>query len=536
MDPLIHSNANRDYQSVETSALAPLPVGEQAKEQILNTLDNRKFSTYHVKAILVSGVGFFTDAYDLFIINMVVPMIGYAYYNGHMSVLDQTLLKGSAVIGTFIGQILFGILGDVFGRKKVYGISLLLMIIGALSSCVSASTVRGVGVVGFVCFWRLTLGVGIGGDYPLSAVITSEYASKHSRGRMIAAVFSFQGFGNLFAAIVSLVVLLCFKGAIRADPLNVDYVWRICLGLGIVPAVITVYFRAQLPETPRFVMDVERNVAQASIDVRAVTGSAGGAAVHEDQQQQQQQNNEPQQGGPPKPSWSDFRAHFGKWENFKVIFGTASCWFLLDIAFYGLNLNQSIILDKIGWGAKDTSDVYDHLFALAVGNAIVNILGNVPGYWFTVAFVDKMGRRKIQFMGFAILTIVFVILASGYQQIRDNSVWLFIALYCIAQFFFNFGPNATTFIVPGEVFPTRYRSTGHGISAASGKLGAIIASYGFGPIADMKNGVRNLIAALAVVMLLGFLCTILIPETKGASLEELNGEKPIDSRRRRDDA
>lgn len=55
----------------------------------------------------------------------------------------------------------------------------------------------------------------------------------------------------------------------------------------------------------------------------------------------------------------------------------------------------------------------------------------------------------------------------------------FVFLYCLADFFQNCGPNSTTFIIPGEVFPTRYRSTAHGISAASGKLGAIIAQVGF---------------------------------------------------------
>lgn len=60
----------------------------------------------------------------------------------------------------------------------------------------------------------------------------------------------------------------------------------------------------------------------------------------------------------------------------------------------------------------------------------------------------------------------------------------FVALYCIADFFQNFGPNVTTFVIPGEVFPTRYRSTAHGISAASGKLGAVIAQVGF---ARLKN-------------------------------------------------
>lgn len=61
----------------------------------------------------------------------------------------------------------------------------------------------------------------------------------------------------------------------------------------------------------------------------------------------------------------------------------------------------------------------------------------------------------------------------------------FVFLYCLANFFQNFGPNTTTFIVPGEAFPTRYRSTAHGISAASGKLGAIIAQVGFARLKDI---------------------------------------------------
>lgn len=61
----------------------------------------------------------------------------------------------------------------------------------------------------------------------------------------------------------------------------------------------------------------------------------------------------------------------------------------------------------------------------------------------------------------------------------------FVFLYCLANFFQNFGPNTTTFVIPGEVFPTRYRSTAHGISAASGKLGAIVAQVGFARMKDI---------------------------------------------------
>jgi PHS family inorganic phosphate transporter-like MFS transporter len=75
-------------------------------------------------------------------------------------------------------------------------------------------------------------------------------------------------------------------------------------------------------------------------------------------------------------------------------------------------------------------------------------------------------------MGFIVLTILFCIIGFGYHKISTGGLF---ALICLSNFFQNFGPNTTTFIVPGEVFPTRYRSTGHGISAASGKVGAIVA-------------------------------------------------------------
>jgi PHS family inorganic phosphate transporter-like MFS transporter len=61
----------------------------------------------------------------------------------------------------------------------------------------------------------------------------------------------------------------------------------------------------------------------------------------------------------------------------------------------------------------------------------------------------------------------------------------FVFLYCLANFFQNFGPNTTTFVIPGEAFPTRYRSTGHGISAASGKLGAVISQVGFASLVNI---------------------------------------------------
>ena len=73
----------------------------------------------------------------------------------------------------------------------------------------------------------------------------------------------------------------------------------------------------------------------------------------------------------------------------------------------------------------------------------------------------------------------------GYHAILNHSQDAFVFLYCLANFFQNFGPNTTTFVIPGEAFPTRYRSTAHGISAASGKLGAVVAQVGFARLKDI---------------------------------------------------
>lgn len=154
----------------------------------------------------------------------------------------------------------------------------------------------------------------------------------------------------------------------------------------------------------------------------------------------------------------DFISHFGKWKNFKVLFGCASTWFCLDIAFYGLQLNQSDVLYSMGYVPVNAT-VYEKVYNNAAGNALISIMGTVPGYWFTVLLIEKMGRIRIQYMGFIILTVVFVVLSAAYWPIKEQSIGLFIFIYCIALFFFNFGPNTTTFIIPGEVFPTRYRST-----------------------------------------------------------------------------
>jgi len=351
----------------------------------------------------------------------------------------------------------------------------------------------------------------------------------------MGAVFAMQGFGQFGAALVALIATVGFKHRIgrlqkvaTCDFLcrqGVDRVWRIVIGFGAVPACIALYYRLTIPETPRYTFDIGRDIEQGTADSEAFLNSLAHGDVDEIRRLETRIASAAQLDTP-KASWADFWSHYSHWRHFKILLGTAGSWFLLDVAFYGLGLNNSIILTSIGYSKSDY--VYDTLYNNAVGNLILICAGAIPGYWVTVFTVDSIGRKPIQLMGFTLLAILFFAIGFGFKKLKSHTHNGLLALYVLCQFFFNFGPNATTFIVPGECFPTRYRSTSHGISAASGKIGAILAQVLIGPLrtrgatkTDASPWLNNVMLIFAGFMTAGIFTTLLIPETKRRTLEQL---------------
>lgn len=501
---------------------------DNRRRAALAEVDNARFSWFHAKVCIVAGVGFFTDAYDIFAINIASTMLAYVYYSGSSLPTEADLgVKVATPVGTLVGQLVFGWLADVLGRKKMYGIELLVIITGTFAQALSGNA-PAVNIIGVLVVWRFIMGIGVGGDYPLSAVISSEFASTKIRGRMMTAVFAAQGWGNFSAALVAFIITAAFKDSILHSETTthihtIDKMWRLLIGLGAVPGVVALYFRLTIPETPRFTMDIERNLDQAATDIKAVLNG---------QKSRVDDDAFILRVDAPRATWADFRAHFGKLENFKVLFGTSYSWFALDIAFFGLGLNSSIILQAIGFGTPLTSGVrkvYDNLNNICIGNLILSAAGLIPGYYASFLVIDKWGRKPIQLMGFTMLTIIFSILGFAYNKLTasHSANKAFVFLYCLANFFQNFGPNVTTFVIPGEVFPTRYRSTAHGISAASGKLGAVVAQVGFSKLKDIggtNHFVKHILEIFALFMLTGIFSTLLLPETMGKTLEELSNE------------
>ncbi|PMD45618.1 MFS general substrate transporter [Hyaloscypha variabilis F] len=488
----------------------------------------------------ITGVGFFLDSYDLFIINLMSPIWAYEYWNGHYPPLLRGAVNAASNIGNIIGQLSFGFLGDAFGRKFVYGKELIICIIGtilviSLPNSIPTPTLK---MIWIFCF-RLLMGIGIGGDYPMSASIVSERSHLHTRGRLLAWIFSNQGWGTLTGSVATIIILSCFRKSIKEEGHynELDAVWRIQMGIALVPAFATLIPRLRMPEGRKYVesralntpaspvSNVHHERASTDPETNAIQNIPGLASTSDSTIPKPQKltdlpaiplNITDLEKLDPltsrKAKLNAFFVYFSEWRHLKTLIGTASCWFLLDVAFYGTNLNQSVLLADIGYSTGKTH--FDVLMRNAIGNLIIAVSGYVPGYFFTIFLVEKMGRKWIQIQGFLVCALMFAILAGGYTKLSTGGKF---ACFAIAQFFFNFGPNATTFIIPAEVYPSRVRGFAHGFSAAVGKLGAILSALLFNYLSGSTViGLANVLWIFFACNMLGALSTwFLIPETKG---------------------
>ncbi|CAF2140366.1 hypothetical protein BRARA_B02269 [Brassica rapa] len=510
--------------------------------RVLSALDAARIQWYHFKAIIVAGMGLFTDAYDLFCIAPVLKMISKIYYDNQP--VGTAVLSTSyaiALLGTALGQLIFGYLGDRVGRTRVYGLCLLIMVLSSFGCGFSVCTTRRSCVMASLGFFRFVLGLGIGGDYPLSATIMSEFANKKTRGAFIAAVFSMQGLGILMSSAVTMAVCKAFKNAGEGSleitraagietlaPAEADIAWRLILMIGALPAALTFYWRMLMPETARYTALVENNATQATKDMQRVMSVTMTPPIPEEDS-----SSETPQQQPSSSSYKLFSRRFLSLHG-RDLFAASANWFLVDVVFYTSNLLLAQIFNFSNKHPNSTN-VYDSAFEVAKVAAIVAACSTIPGYWFTVYFIDRVGRVKIQIMGFFIMALVYLAAGIPYSWYRSKHEKSndkgFMVLYGLIFFFSNFGPNTTTFIIPAELFPTRFRSTCHGISGAAGKLGAIVGIVGFlwatkhkhyeeDVFPDVKR-VRIAFLILGGVCIAGVLVTYFFTrETMGRSLED----------------
>ncbi|OAA79985.1 phosphate transporter [Akanthomyces lecanii RCEF 1005] len=525
---------NRGFLGADSSALPTQDL--QDRHQLRYELD---LNSWNFRIWGVAASGFLTDSYNLFSTNVILASIAFVYYpHGHE--WPGLLINLFTLLGSVIGQLTFGFLADYYGRTRLYGIELVLVIVSTIGVATSSHGYNDMSFLGLFIWWRFVMGVGIGAEYPLSAVITSEWASTQSRGTMLSSVFLMQPVGQALAQLVGLWVLLGFEDSKKLRDLRcgldtlheeecrraVDGIWRIVIGSGAIPALLAIIFRFFLFDCGLYSLEVRNKPEVAIINTQRVYGTPATSAFHPPNMHHQNSfplqntngNLHPEPSPRPMPvqfSREDLHNYFIRDRNWVYLLGTAATWFFLDVSFYGLSLDNKGTLSDMWattppvpinenlecwnsslpggtstvpawrtaglptWQTDAThpcNTIYDVLIEQTKQYLLTVSLASIAGSLCFIIFANRIPRRQWLTASFVILAVLFMVTGGVYYSVhRDSAAAATVVCVAICHFLFNFGANTLTFIIPAEIFPTCYRCTCHGISAAAGKLGSIVA-------------------------------------------------------------
>jgi MFS transporter, PHS family, inorganic phosphate transporter len=303
---------------------------------------------------------------------------------------------------------------------------------------------------------------------------------------MLASVFFMQPLGQLASNLVALIVVAVTRSHNNEDSIrSVDIMWRWLIGIGVVPGVIASIFRFAIPETPRYLLDIDNDPIKAEFDATTLFGAeeqhmeidpdldrpwdgttlpkvssfssyASGGAGGSVDSGSIAPNTEYTLHPPTFQShwrvvWDDVVYYFWKEGNWRTLLGTCIAWMLLDFGFYGIQLSNPQFLAKT-WGTLnlngpapswETTDnpnesVYTMFFYTSIEAMVILNVGSVVGGLLLIAFAPKINRVHLQKYGFLALAALFIAMGVMFITVhREGPVA--IVLYVIGQMFFNFG-------------------------------------------------------------------------------------------------
>jgi MFS family permease len=336
----------------------------------------------------------------------------------------------------------------------------------------------------------------------------SEYSNRNDRGRLVGLVFSMQALGLIVGPLVALTLL--------ESGVSHEVTWRLLLGLGALPAAGVLWLRTLMPESPRFVAEVRGNAEKAAADLEAYSAGVASAGAASAGAASARGAAAGLAGTRRAPAQGRLLELLRDPRMIRLLLGTAGSWLLFDYAYYGNTLSLPTILKEVSPTASVTTQL---IWSLAIF-----LVFALPGYVLAFSFMDRIGHRKLQFIGFGVMAGAFAVL--GLVPALTAHVAPFLAIFGVSYLFIEFGPNMTTFVLPSELFGVRARTTGHGISAGVGKLGAFVGVF-LVPTLETSIGLRGMLLVAAGSACLGIALTMLLPEPARRSLDEVSAANVI---------
>ena len=473
--------------------------------------------------------------------------------------------SSSAVVfaGAITGQLFMGYLGDALGRDQAMTITLSLASLGALLSAVVSIDSKSANLTYLsIVASRFVLGIGLGGVYPLSATKAAEDGAddaEHEGEGSHEAVDSLASAKAFFWQAPGSVCPWIIAYILTYSDMTTDAKWRLLLGLGAVPAAIVALLshyetkmklRMQimqqaegLDEYNKWHPSVHSLLhSQASSSDRASALSASGFlspgdstpvnSSHSNNIQIQSISVNSEHGAHDSLFSRSFSReslgdrnmrnssvglgvittnhvlleNLNTWKYQKALIATGGGWFLYDVAYYGVNLFGGAILAAIN-DKSDDNITSDSSVRLIAGQQLVALGMGVPACILTIVLLKPVGTKSLQIYGFFFMAFMFALLAALFGPLQAHSPDGLYAIYCTLLFSLSFGPNVTTYILSAETYPKQTRATFNGISAAMGKLGAVVGASLFKPIVNVTS-YPAIMVICAVLSVLGGLISI----------------------------
>ncbi|AET94788.1 major facilitator superfamily (plasmid) [Burkholderia sp. YI23] len=456
-----------DMQSLGAQPLAPRAAAPIDAAHGRIALDDVPLNRFHVKIAGLTFGAHFTEGYAL-------GTIGYALSSLNKQIpLDafwMGLLGSSALIGIFLGSLVFGWLSDRLGRQKIFLLSFIIITAAAFAQFYATTPAMLVGL-------RVLIGFGMGGDFAVGHAILAEFSPRKHRGTLLGS----------FSVIWTI-------GYVIANVLGMHYAdaspdaWRWLLASAGVPAFIVLILRVGTPESPRWLLGKGRKDEAMRI-VR-------------------------KHFGPNVTLDGDTGEHFAGKGGFARLFEpdlirrtVFNCAFFvcLVIPYFAIYTFLPSILTAIRLPEGSGADLLLNAFL---------VLGALLGIWLTI----RLSRRSFLIGSFAVCCLSLFALSVLPSSANLGMIVAFGIFTLTMSAFSNL-----VGVFPPECFPTEARACGVGLSIACSRLGSAVGTFLL-PIGIAQAGVQMTMMALAAVLFVGMIVSIAwAPETKHLTLNQASG-------------
>jgi MFS transporter, putative metabolite transport protein len=452
----------------------------------------------------LAAAGKFFEGLVVFMTGVAMPLIADEF---HITAAQHGIVGAATLFGILVGAIGLGGLSDFFGRKVMFVTEMIIFMVFLILLVASP------GYMWLVVF-LFGIGVALGCDYPTAHLIISESIPSNVRGRLVLGAFGFQALGALTGTGVGYLVLKNMPdiGA-----------WRWMYATAIIPALLVTIGRFYITESAPWLFsrgrldEAEQQAAKLLRRTPIYPKKVKFSASRESQDA----------GSRKRPS---YLALFKK-TNRRATILAAVPWFLQDLGTYGIGIfTPTILAASIGHKTAHVRNVADLVLndeLAAKGAAMIDVL-LIVGIIFAVLLADKVGRIALQVIGFIGCAAGLLLASFSVSFTGGTRIALIFAGFMLFNFMTNLGPNAQTYLLAGEVFPTRVRGMGAGFAAAFAKIGAVTTAFLF-PILLVDIGTRSLLYILVGTSLVGAAITWLFRiETTGVNLEKIGEEKRVE--------